>query len=66
MQAAVRMQMREFASANYDIRAGSFVITANGYPDFARAIKLKLLREIRVLTGDVDQSVLRYAELPAR
>lgn len=30
---------------------GSFVITAQDYDDFARAIKLKLLREIRVLTG---------------
>lgn len=30
---------------------GSFVITANGFEDFARAMKLKLLREIQVLTG---------------
>lgn len=30
---------------------GSFVITAQDYDDFARAMKLKLLREIRVLTG---------------
>lgn len=30
---------------------GSFVITANGYEDFGRAIRLKLLREIQVLTG---------------
>ena len=45
---------------------GSFVITANGYPDFARAIKLKLLREIRVLTGDASKGVLRVAESPAQ
>ena len=32
--------------------AWSFVITANGYDDFARAMRLKLLREIRVLTGE--------------
>ena len=32
---------------------GSFVITAQDYDDFARAMKLRLLREIRVLTGDV-------------
>ena len=36
---------------------GSFVITANGYEDFARAIKLKLLREIRVLTGDAGPAL---------
>jgi hypothetical protein len=30
---------------------GSFVITANGYDDFAEAMKLKLLREILVLIG---------------
>ena len=33
---------------------GSFVITANGYSDFGRAIRLKLLREIQVLTGDLE------------
>ncbi|MEM6662931.1 MAG: DUF1194 domain-containing protein [Pseudomonadota bacterium] len=32
--------------------SGSFVITANGYDDFSRAMKLKLLREIRVLIGN--------------
>lgn len=30
---------------------GSFVIEADGYEDFARAIRLKLLREIRQLVG---------------
>lgn len=32
---------------------GSFVITADDYDDFARAMKLKLLREIQVLTGSI-------------
>ena len=30
---------------------GSFVIAADGYDDFARAMKIKLIREIRVLIG---------------
>lgn len=34
--------------------AGSFVVTANDYPDFAKAMRLKLLREIQVLTGQLD------------
>ena len=36
---------------------GSFVITAQNYDDFARAMKLKLLREIRVLTGRVPGNI---------
>ena len=41
---------------------GSFVITANGYQDFARAMKLKLIREIRVLTGQ-GAGGIRVADL---
>lgn len=36
---------------------GSFVITAQDYDDFARAMKMKLLREIRVLTGRVPGDI---------
>ncbi|MEM7212333.1 MAG: DUF1194 domain-containing protein, partial [Pseudomonadota bacterium] len=36
---------------------GSFVIRASDYDDFSRAMKAKLLREIRVLTGEIDGSV---------
>ena len=38
---------------------GSFVITAQDYDDFARAMKLKLLREIRVLTGQTGSDYKR-------
>lgn len=34
--------------------AGSFVINADGFDDFARAMRLKLLREIRQLLGSID------------
>lgn len=38
--------------------AGSFVITATDYDDFARAMKIKLLREIRVLTGSIGTETM--------
>lgn len=35
---------------------GAFVVVADDYDDFARAIRIKLLREIQVLTGQLDPS----------